>query len=536
MKKRKLYRAAALIVALAICMSLTLPAGAAYENTHENTGNQAEDAVAVALTQLGYPEGSYSFSKYGQWYGIPHSHWCATFVSWCLSQAKVPSSTVKRFASCTTAMNNFKRMGIWHDGPYYGGSYAPETGDLIFYDWYGTGDMSHHVGLVLYKENGWVYTVEGNVVVNRLDREEKFLVQRPSGSGGSSFTEEITGDEVIVRCIKADSIYIRGYASPNYAGDAVQTDLFTGMVDVAPGSRQEREIERVIDMGLMQPKSSHVFGAKYGVTRGEYVELMARVFGLNFYAPETAEFSDVSKDHANYSAVMALRHAGIISGTEENVFNPDIYISVDAARAVLERLCNYISADCPAVGYTGNVKDGYLQRYELAHALCVLLDNGVDPVPAEAQVILDGKEKTVSAYNANGTNYVSATDWYELISGSVSKLKLKDFSDTTLRNAPEKWMQNVSFTVTQAAEGETPEIFKAEAFLFGGERYYKLRDIAAATGITVGWDAEAGKIMLSGVPVPEIDVKAFPADEEIQPITEDVELESLDAELLKPAA
>ncbi len=72
---------------LFICIlvtSMTVTGFAAYENTHKQTGNQADDLIAVAQTQLGYREGANAndlsgntsfrgdgnYTKYGAWYGI----------------------------------------------------------------------------------------------------------------------------------------------------------------------------------------------------------------------------------------------------------------------------------------------------------------------------------------------------------------------------------------------------------------------------------------------------------------------------------
>ena len=79
------------------------------------SGNQREDIVNVALSQVGYREGSSSndysgaddgsynnYTEYNYWYnkyvssGMPvggsNAPWCATFVSWCAEQATIPSS------------------------------------------------------------------------------------------------------------------------------------------------------------------------------------------------------------------------------------------------------------------------------------------------------------------------------------------------------------------------------------------------------------------------------------------------------------
>ena len=58
-----------------------LTASAAYENTYTNTGNQRDDIIGVAKTQIGYREGNNNDTKYGDWYGLPNQPWCAMFIS-----------------------------------------------------------------------------------------------------------------------------------------------------------------------------------------------------------------------------------------------------------------------------------------------------------------------------------------------------------------------------------------------------------------------------------------------------------------------
>ena len=61
---RRLFKCVALLLCMAmlLCQLPQLPvfAASSYPNTHVNTGNQAADIVAVAVTQAGYCEGSLS--------------------------------------------------------------------------------------------------------------------------------------------------------------------------------------------------------------------------------------------------------------------------------------------------------------------------------------------------------------------------------------------------------------------------------------------------------------------------------------------
>lgn len=153
-KALKLVVCMSLIIALAIS-ALSLSAGATYENTHYNTGNQSQDIVNVAKTQVGYYEGYDGYTKYGDWYGLPNSDWCAMFVSWCANQAGVDTSTFPSFALCSAGCDWFMSQGNFH----YSGSYTPKAGDLIFYASYGN---IYHVGLVTGSDGYNVYSIEGN--------------------------------------------------------------------------------------------------------------------------------------------------------------------------------------------------------------------------------------------------------------------------------------------------------------------------------------------------------------------------------------
>jgi hypothetical protein len=153
-KTLKLVVCMSLIVALAIS-ALSLSVRATFENTHSNTGNQASDIVSIARTQVGYGENYEGYTKYGDWYGLPYSDWCAMFVSWCGNQAGVGTDAFPSFALCSAGADWFINQGRFH----YAGSYQPQPGDLIFY---ASGGDIYHVGLVVDSDDYNVYSIEGN--------------------------------------------------------------------------------------------------------------------------------------------------------------------------------------------------------------------------------------------------------------------------------------------------------------------------------------------------------------------------------------
>ena len=166
-----------LIITLLVPCFVT-PAQATYENTYSNTGNMRNDIIGVALTQVGYTEGSNNYTKYGVWYGLPNSPWCGMFVSWCANQAGIPTSVLSR-----TGIANPSSFGLsYKDGQ----SYTPQKGDLFFKKSFS------HVGLVYYTEGDYFYTIEGNTSTTSYD-----------------------GTSVMIRKRKISDFY---FSTPNYSG------------------------------------------------------------------------------------------------------------------------------------------------------------------------------------------------------------------------------------------------------------------------------------------------------------------------------
>ena len=113
-------------------------------------GNTA--IVDLAKRQVGNVGGY----PYWSWYGFNcRVEWCACFVSWCYGQMGLSEP---RFAACQSqGIPWFTSHGQWGARGYE--NIAP--GDAIFFDWDLDGSADH-VGLVIGRDEGRVYTVEGN--------------------------------------------------------------------------------------------------------------------------------------------------------------------------------------------------------------------------------------------------------------------------------------------------------------------------------------------------------------------------------------
>ena len=170
-----------------------------HPNTYTNTGNGAVDITEIAKTQVGYKENSVG-TKYGYWYNpaFVSQPWCAMFVSWCADQAGISGSVIKPFASCSMGVRWFQSEGIWYDSAYYGGTYVPKKGDIIFYRNGGSSNLSDHVGIVLGVNGTYINVIEGNAT-NESCCEYKTNTAR-----------------------SLNNKYVIGYGTPKYEGNTIE--------------------------------------------------------------------------------------------------------------------------------------------------------------------------------------------------------------------------------------------------------------------------------------------------------------------------
>ena len=208
-------------------------AGSAYYDRFRQvpiTGDGPTDAIAVALSQIGYQEGdsedhfdgmtagndnfteyNYNFGSYGAGYGGSY-YWCAAFVSFSLYQGQChdlgklkdwcrdhqgEEGYVWREISCQKWVEQLKQFRMFKSAPAYSGNYVPTYGDLIFFT--SNQKTSSHIGIVLYTDNTKVYTIEGNT---------------SSGTGLDS-----NGGGVYFKSYDLNSTYIFGYGILPYERD-----------------------------------------------------------------------------------------------------------------------------------------------------------------------------------------------------------------------------------------------------------------------------------------------------------------------------
>ncbi len=211
--KRSLQRWLSLL--LAFCFLPVLPGLAAYEESaYTLTGDGAADIVGIALTQVGYTEGTNNANKYGEYFGNANASWCGYFVAWCAEKAGIPAQVVPRTGSTSGYLSFYQQAGRYQS---FSSGYTPKKGDLIFFDWDGNGVVDH-MGIVRTVDaDGSIHLLDGNYSNRVNDR---------------MLTASATNQYMNFSCIL-------GYGIPDYAsgGSAVPTptpdpdrELFTRTV------------------------------------------------------------------------------------------------------------------------------------------------------------------------------------------------------------------------------------------------------------------------------------------------------------------
>lgn len=155
--KNRLKKLNIFFIVLCIIISSIIPT-AAFAASEDDLRSSV---VSIASDEVGYT-GTSSYSKYGDWYGY-QGGWCTTFVLWCFNKAGKQNGVtlngviIPRGGNCSSMISWFNDKGRY----YSPSKYTPKSGDLIFFDWTGSG-TADHVGIVNYTSGTTVYTIEGN--------------------------------------------------------------------------------------------------------------------------------------------------------------------------------------------------------------------------------------------------------------------------------------------------------------------------------------------------------------------------------------
>lgn len=102
---------------------------------------------------------SYNGTTESQWYrNHPHEPWCADFVCQCAKDVGILNKVIEKNPSAQYCLSSVTKYG---GKIHKKGSYVPQRGDLVNFNWHG-GTFAEHIGIVVSYKNGTLRTVEGN--------------------------------------------------------------------------------------------------------------------------------------------------------------------------------------------------------------------------------------------------------------------------------------------------------------------------------------------------------------------------------------
>ncbi len=432
------------------------------------TGDGRTDVIAVALTQAGYLESNtagdyagvnagskdyceynYNMGDYGIGYGNGY-HWCASFVSWALLQSgcysirtssqgdwcrfhdgkdgdALDTSYIWREVGVPRWYDQMKAAGRLQISAYHGGNYIPQTGDLIFYSWDGTNQA--HIGLVIYSDGTYVYTVEGNT----------------SDAEGL----EANGGCCAVKTYSLSSKYISGYGVLPYKEKASAKIDFSGK-------------NRTTGYYINTQKAYNLYGD--ASCSGSAVAVIPR-----FTMFDVVEVCSNGMLKVVTEVSGGATKTGYINPASSRVFQ---LTSSSTEKRALEELVSHVKT-IKFKDYTTNTLTELRTAYR--EAINVLNDSS-----SEAEDYVDAYNKLDALYKSTGANeatsgvYVTAFD--EMIVEGACTIFTKAFNNGTLtpstgrytwaKNIKAKWNNELNaYVVTEIianANGNAPDVTLAE--------------------------------------------------------------------------
>jgi hypothetical protein len=157
------------------------------------------DVLNLAKLQVGTTESPPNSNKslYGKWYApsLDGQRWCAMFVSWVFHHAGHPLGNVQSpngIHHCQSAHNYYKANKQLTN--------APQPGDMVIYDWEGTG-YADHIGIFIRWTNAEqtiLEAYEGNTSIGNNSDGGKVMVRVRSRNLVKSFVSPAVYNDVVV--------------------------------------------------------------------------------------------------------------------------------------------------------------------------------------------------------------------------------------------------------------------------------------------------------------------------------------------------
>lgn len=116
-------------------------------------------------------------------------------------------------------------------------------------------------------------------------------------------------------------------------GNPIGENYFTDTI----GHWAETYINTLAESKIANGKNGVIFAPDDAVTRAEFAKMLAVAFSIKLEASYTS-FTDINKNDWFYTHAVSLNLSGIINGTSDYTFSPDLHLSRESAAAMLVRI------------------------------------------------------------------------------------------------------------------------------------------------------------------------------------------------------
>ena len=299
--KKRIISLILTLVLLISAASTSLAVNASADSTINLTGNQVQDLINVAKSQVGFY--STGYTKYGAWGGSPYVSWCAVFISWCANTAGIPTSVIPK----TLSTGTFAQIGTYHFATSISG-YVPSPGDIMLFKPLVSGSRSVYYTSPIVNGRYTAYSHVGIVV--SADAANKTV----------TIIDGNWGHRVQYRTISLYQNYIAAYSTPRY------TSGYTGSTTVVASNTNEEYFELTAptpetastlynsgsDVEITWDKVEHATSYKVRVYDSYGERVLVKDVKSNSY-------SITSLENGNYSVTVSALANGVSSDESESV-------------------------------------------------------------------------------------------------------------------------------------------------------------------------------------------------------------------------
>ncbi|MGP1441966.1 MAG: InlB B-repeat-containing protein [Anaerovoracaceae bacterium] len=319
---------------------------------------------------------------------------------------------------------------------------------------------------------------------------------------------EYTGDDILLKYTGSGNLKLAGsnrlIGFSDASGNEVPTVYAQGNLTVSGNGSLYVEAAKGNSSVKLNPGST--LNLNGGLLSVNKKELLGRAGGAIFVNGGTVNVAGGSVE-----GITSSDNVSIISADTVNVSAGSINLTALRSPKVIDaKSVNISGGTVRASAHTGN--SAKVQKsFAGAAAIPNIKGNAAfyseterfsSVAPSSQKIVVDGKEVAMEIYNIDGSNYFKLRDMAALMAGTKSEFSVNFNADTksmySVRGSAYSAVGGEMLTGSDKSSSCTPsswvlyvndKLISCKVYNIGGNNFFKLRDMAAAFGITVSYDS-----------------------------------------------